>query len=824
MALRNMIVRVGADVTGLNKGMKQANASLKGFASQLNKTMAGIQGKLLGGMAGIGGGLILQSAVEDAMKYESLMTTLGESLGESRKDFEDWSATTGRAMGFSRLQSAQLANTLSLNFKKIAVDQADLEKKTTHMMEMAGIIANKRGITMEEVSDRIRSAMNQEADGADELGVNVRIAAIKTSDAYKKMADGKPWDQLSQHMQKTILYEHILQQVTENLGSSMQDTTQLRMAQFTASLYDVRLALGQAFLPIMYAVLPYLTKFMDKIYTALQYVTAFTKALFGGFKFKSTGADDQLSALEKQKEATDDLGNATEKAGKKASKAGKEAKRGVAGFDEVNLLAETAKAGAGAGGAGAGAGAGDTTDDEGPPMKKKPFMEEVDKLVEKMKKIMAPVIGPLKKAWKAIVDYVKGVISQITDWWKENGDQIVQAMKNVWKFLKPIVKWIVKFVWDSIKGLIDGIIQFFEGVTEFFAGVFTGDFDKAWEGIKDIFFGAIKAILNFFNLYGIGAIKKLLLGLVTDGIKIIAKLATGFKSQWAEMWAGLKALATGKLDEAWFMVKAKFDDWITHLYVIGDDIWKAITGKITGVGTWFTEHLINPMKSAVESGKSAIATKAGEIWSAIKSKFTSPYYWVRDNIIYKMRDALYNYRNTIGDKAADIWNAIKSKFSGAYSWFKDNFVSPISKLLGGVKDIFKNIISGNFKDAINIVLKGINKFIGALNKIKNKIPYVKGLPDLKTITPLAKGGIATSATLAMVGEGSQPEAIAPIDKLQGYITSAVLTAMRFTNGGGGNEPGDIVLNIDGRTFARIIKPHFDKETKRIGGNVKFNPI
>jgi hypothetical protein len=823
-----MIVRVGADVTGLNKGMKQANQTLAGFASKLNKTMAGVQGKLMAGMAGIGGGLIVQSATEDAMKYESLMTTLGESLGNSRKDFEKWSATTGRTMGFSRLQSAELANTLSLNFKKIAGSQEELTNKTTKMMEIAGIVANKRGLGMQEVSDRIRSAMNQEADGADELGVNVRIAAIKTSDAYKQMADGKPWDQLSQHMQKTILYEHIIQQVTENLGATMQDTTQLRMGQFVASLYDVRLALGQAFLPIMYQVLPYLTKLMDGIYKALQYVSAFSRALFGGFKFNPKAQGDQIKQTQKQTDAVGALGDATEKAGKKAKKAGKEAKRGVAGFDEVNLLADPAGAGAGAGGAGGakGGGVGDIAQPEGPPMQTNAFMEGVDKLAEKMKNFMAPIIAPLKKAWEYISSYLQIKFWGIVGWWKENGDQIVQAFKNIWKAIKPVVKWLVKFIWDSIKGLIDGIIQFFEGFLEFFSGVFTGDWDKAWEGIKDMFFGAVKAILNFFNLYGIGGIKKLLLGLVKDGVKIIAKLVSGFKTQWNSIWTGLKSTATTYLDDAWSMIKGKFDDWVTHLYVVGDDILKAITGKLRAIGTWITDNVITPMKTSFENGKTAVATKAGEIWTSVKSKFSGAYNYIRDNVIYKFRDALKNHIGTISGKASDIWTAIKSKFSGAYDWFKKYFVKPIADLLGGVKNIFKNIITGNFKGAINVVIKGIRKFITALNNIKSKIPYVKNLPDIKQVPylQLAKGGIATRATMAMVGEGSQPEAIAPIDKLQGYITTAVLSALRFQGGGGGGETGDIVLNIDGRTFARIIKPHLDKEIKRIGGNVKFNSI
>jgi hypothetical protein len=42
--------------------------------------------------------------------------------------------------------------------------------------------------------------------------------------------------------------------------------------------------------------------------------------------------------------------------------------------------------------------------------------------------------------------------------------------------------------------------------------------------------------------------------------------------------------------------------------------------------------------------------------------------------------------------------------------------------------------------------------------------------------------------------------------------------------GGNNVGGDIVLNIDGRTFARIINPHLQKELKRIGTNVRLQGI
>src|SRR3954452_17589300 len=197
MALRNLLVRVGADITGLSAGLKKAQKDVAYFGRNVTGSLKEIQGKIAGLTAVLGGGLMLGSSIQDAMRYESLMTTLGETLGESRKQFEKWQQDTGTAMGFSMLQGAELANMLSLNFKSIATDTADLTDKTTKMMELAAVISNKRGMAMTEVSDRIRSAINQKADGAQELGVDVRIAAIKAGESYRMMADGAPWHQLS---------------------------------------------------------------------------------------------------------------------------------------------------------------------------------------------------------------------------------------------------------------------------------------------------------------------------------------------------------------------------------------------------------------------------------------------------------------------------------------------------------------------------------------------------------------------------------------------------------------------------------------------------
>ena len=770
MALRNMLVRVGADVSQLKKGMKEATNSVAYFGRSVADTMKGIKGKIAGAMAIGGGGFLLGQGVQDAMKYEALMTTLGETVGASRKEFEKWQNTVGNAMGFSKLQGAELANMLSLNFKSIATDAEDLVKKTTDMMQLASVISSKRGMAMSEVSDRIRSAMNQEADGAMELGVDVRIAAIKAGEAYQQMADGQPWDKLTENMRKTILYHHIFEQVSKNLGMTMQDTTAMRMASFTASLADVRLALGQAFTPILYAVLPLLNKMAQALYRVLTVIGAFMRSLFGGFKFQgkqNKAMAGGVAPIQAQTDAVKGLGDAQEKTGKKTEKAGKatkkatkEAKRGIASFDEINQLTDPAGAGAGAGGAGAGGigggagGAGGLGDLAGPQMPAwdlKPFDDSLNAMADKFKKFTEPIRKLAKQVWTAISSFAIQKFKEIGAWWAQNGKQISQGFSNAWDLIKPVIVFVTKFVWESIKGLVSGVITFFQGVTEFLAGVFTGDWKMAWEGMKKIFFGAFQAIWNFTNLTLLGGIKKIFLTLSKDGIKIVLGLGTKIK----------EIFSTTAIDAI-----------------------KSFQNLLRSIRTFFTDH-----------GR-----------------------WLYNEGIRIANNVISAFEK-IGSVGNTIINAIKGAFSGLVNWISRSIVTPIINRFNDIRSAFKVSISAGLGAVLNSVRGPINDMISGLNAVKNKIPIANMLPNIPMIPRLAKGGIVSSATLALVGEGSQSEAVAPLDKLQGFITNAVASAV---GANGGN--GDIVLNIDGRTFARIINPHLAKESDRIGKNVRLKPI
>ena len=129
------------------------------------------------------------------------------------------------------------------------------------------------------------------------------------------------------------------------------------------------------------------------------------------------------------------------------------------------------------------------------------------------------------------------------------------------------------------------------------------------------------------------------------------------------------------------------------------------------------------------------------------------------------------------------WTDLKKLGSGIWSGLQ-TLSSNIGSLFSG---IWEGLKSG-FKGFINFFIKGINTLIGGANKLSFTAPdWVPGIGgktigfNLPTIPLLAKGGIATAPTLAMVGEGREHEAILPLSKLQNLIDRA-----KGNGGGGGN--------------------------------------
>jgi SLT domain-containing protein len=106
-------------------------------------------------------------------------------------------------------------------------------------------------------------------------------------------------------------------------------------------------------------------------------------------------------------------------------------------------------------------------------------------------------------------------------------------------------------------------------------------------------------------------------------------------------------------------------------------------------------------------------------------------------------------------------------------------------------DVFRRVTESR---AFQALLSGIGSIAGAVGG---------GIGTLRGIVGLASGGIVTKPTLAMVGEGGEPEAVIPLSK------------MGQMGGGGVN----ITINTgvgDPEAIARDIRRILNDSTRRTG--------
>ena len=127
---------------------------------------------------------------------------------------------------------------------------------------------------------------------------------------------------------------------------------------------------------------------------------------------------------------------------------------------------------------------------------------------------------------------------------------------------------------------------------------------------------------------------------------------------------------------------------------------------------------------------------------------------------------------------------ITNVFSGKWSAAWQNVVNIFGSVIGMIVNLAKV--------PINAVISAINWVISKINSISVTIPdWVPGVGgttlgfNIPTIPALAAGGVATAPTLAMIGEGGEPEAVMPLSKLAELLDE--WTKPKPQGGGGGQE-------------------------------------
>ena len=604
-----------------------------------------------------------------------------------------------------------------------------------------------------ELTEQITSA-----SGATE---RMEAAAKKVSDSmntFSKRVSG-----LFKRVLVFSLITRALQSLRTWLGKTIMQNEEARAA--VARLKAAFLTLAQ---PILQVVIPVFVKLVNIL---TQVVTAIAK-FFGMLSGKSWSAQKSAAqGLNEEQKALEGVGSAAE-----------DASKSMASFDEINQLTDNSASAAGGGAGGA------ASTEIAPDFSNLDMAE--DKLHDILGLVGAIAAGLL--AWK-IASLFTNDLSKI--WGIALAVAGAFALVYFW-----LDAWNNGIDLQNFLGMLAGLAALAVGLAIAFGPIAAG-IALVVGGLAMLVVGIKDVIENGFNLVNTLTI---IAGLLAAGIGISLLTGSWIPLLIAGFLAALVALVS----------------FTGH----GEELIQGLKNIIDGFGKFFKGVFTGDMKLAVEGIK--------QIWEGMKQTWNAIVSSIKDawnmfiTWLQSRSPLLAAIFQTYGSFISGLYKSIKQWLSGIIEFVSGVFTGDWTKAWEGVKDIFKGIWNGIItvvEYAINFIINGINLLISALNtihfEVPDWVPIIGGrsfgisipLVSQVALPRLAEGAVIPPNREFMAVLGDQKSGT----NIETPLETMVQAFKQAMNESGGRSQ-TIILQLNGREFARAVYKANNEETQRVG--------
>nr|DAV48444.1 MAG TPA: minor tail protein [Caudoviricetes sp.] len=386
VTLDELKVMIDAEIAPFKNKMKEVENKVKDASNKVQNStnkikaqsgsMMGVFGKLakFAGFAYLGKKMldVGMYSTQMALEVTASVNQIKRQMGESSQTFLKWVNDNANAMNMSVGEATKYGAVYSNLFSGFIKDSNKLSAYTAKMLQTSAVVAEGSGRSITDVMERIRSGLLGNTEAIEDLGINVNVAMIQSTEAFKRFANGQSWDQLDYQTQQQIRLMAILEQATAKYGTTLSQSVNGRISLFKSLLKDAALNVGNAFLPIINAIMPVLNSFAMVLKNVTAKLAEFIALMFnkkatvkdgvagavgdmnGALQDASSGAGDLADAMGDADDASGGLADNLGDSAKNAKKAVKEL-LGLAGFDEITILNKKDDSdGAGSGGSGGG--------------------------------------------------------------------------------------------------------------------------------------------------------------------------------------------------------------------------------------------------------------------------------------------------------------------------------------------------------------------------------------------------------------------------------------------------------------------------------------
>lgn len=369
VTLDELKVMIDAEIAPFKNKMKEVENKVKDASNKVQNStnkikaqsgsMMGVFGKLakFAGFAYLGKKMldVGMYSTQMALEVTASVNQIKRQMGESSQTFLKWVNDNANAMNMSVGEATKYGAVYSNLFSGFIKDSNKLSAYTAKMLQTSAVVAEGSGRSITDVMERIRSGLLGNTEAIEDLGINVNVAMIQSTEAFKRFANGQSWDQLDYQTQQQIRLMAILEQATAKYGTTLSQSVNGSISLFKSLLKDSALNIGNAFLPIINAIMPVLNSFAMVLKNVTAKLAEFIALMFnkkatvkdgvagavgdmnGALQDAAGGAGDLADAMDDADDASGGIADNLGDSAKNAKKAVKEL-LGLAGFDEITLL------------------------------------------------------------------------------------------------------------------------------------------------------------------------------------------------------------------------------------------------------------------------------------------------------------------------------------------------------------------------------------------------------------------------------------------------------------------------------------------------------
>lgn len=343
---------------------------------------------------------------------------------------------------------------------------------------------------------------------------------------------------------------------------------------------------------------------------------------------------------------------------------------------------------------------------------------------------------------------MQGEIPEWLKWIIDNKDLILSVISGI---TVGLLAW--KLGLDGIKALGIGVL--ISGIVYTIQSLISYLNDGSWENFGKIIQGIGVALLGLAIV--IGSVPLAVAGAITLIVGTIVKY-----------WEQIKAFLQNGID--WLTGKS---DWVHEMF--GDTI-----GNIYDMFVNSLQNLLNLFDS---------------IFTMVKGIFDGFIMFIKGVFTGDWKMALEGIKKIF----TSICEGIKGVFFAVWNQIK-NVVATVGKTVGNIiANTFKAVVNGVLRaieSILNFPIKSINRLIGVINNV----PGINlGYLSTFNLPRLAKGGIISQPTQAIIGEAGK-EAVVPLENNMEWLD---MLADKLASKIGGNS-GYYIINMDGRVIQRGI--------------------